>query len=78
MFLAMPDFPDDRKIHPIVREPKKAVVAAKWHDDNCESGDCATGWSYMSLDGDEKHCIGDEMNRLEVPIGRWVWCTLYK
>lgn len=73
MFMPMPDFPDDRQIHPVVRQPKKAVTAAQWHEDND-----GTGWSYTSLDGDEKHCIGDEMNRNEVPLNKWVWCTLYK
>ena len=66
--VGVPNFPTGEKLDPIIREPLLAVVGATCTID---------GWSFVILDKDEKHCIGDEMLRLKIKKNEWKYCTIY-
>lgn len=69
MVIAVPSLPDDKPCKDIVRIPLLAVIAA--NDDGGK-------WGFVNLNQDEKHCIGDMLLDLEIPVGEWVYCELYE
>lgn len=66
--LSVPAFPGDLPHKRTVRYPLQAVIAA-----NDDDG----AWGFVSLDGKQKHCIGDKLNELGIPVGKWMYCNLY-
>lgn len=76
MFLPVPDFPDDGPVDDIVRPVMKAVIAARKGFET-DKGVFQEGWSFVSLDTEEKSCIGDAMVSLSIPDHEWKWCNLY-
>ena len=66
--LEVPSFPDESKLGDIVRTPLRSVIAAT-DDDKPRT--------FLLLDKEQKHCIGDELMRLDVKCGVWMWCKLY-
>jgi hypothetical protein len=66
--LPVPDFPNDKPFDDVVRKPLQAVIAAN---------DANGMWSFVQLEVDEKHCIGDRLNEIGVPEGEWKYCNLF-
>ena len=69
VLLDVPEFPNEKPLDDIVRKPLQAVIAAT---DNDEPR------SFIGLNNDEKHCIGDALQALNVKSGEWKYCELFE
>jgi len=67
--LDVPKFPNNKPLDEIVRLPLQAVIAVTDDDEPR---------SFIGLGHDEKHCIGDELQSLNVPSGEWKYCELFE
>lgn len=65
--LSVPDFPvQPDHLMEVVRKPLQAVIGAIYG---------SNGWSFTTLDRNERHIIGDELNSRNALPGEWFWCT---
>ena len=67
--IEVPKFPDEKALSGIVREPLSAVIAATDDDD---------ARTFLALDNDEKHCIGDALVEHGAGFGIWKYCEIFE
>lgn len=66
--VAAPPFPSNKPPAHYVRLPLTCVIAANDNNDT---------WCYITLSGDERHCIGDALRDAKAEYGVWYYCELF-